>query len=265
MINRAKPSGAQQIKVLRKAFEILEALQVGNREGIRLSKLADTAGLPRPTVFRILRTLESMGYVTFDGALESYRIAQRLTELGQPSTQAKFTRLARPAMMRLLAAFEQTVNIAVLEQDRIVQKDLIEGLRSIRMQVTPGIVISPTRTALGKAILAYLAPERIPTLVRVLRKGVWRNESRANLKRLYAELGEIRKLGYAVDDEETEKGLRCVGAPVFEKSGEPCGAISVSGSSSTINQEVISRIGRQVRKECDEISFALGYPPDKRA
>jgi IclR family acetate operon transcriptional repressor len=264
MSNRTKPSGVQQIKVLRKAFEILEALHVGNREGIRLTKLADTAGLPRPTVFRILRTLESMGYVTFDGALESYRIAQRLTELGQPSTQAKFIRLARPAMMRLLAAFEQTVNIAVLEQDRIVQKDLIEGLRSVRMQVTPGISISPTRTALGKAILAYLPAERIPALVRVLRKGSWRNETRANLQRLHAEFDEIRKLGYAVDDEETEKGLRCVGAPVFEKSGAPCGAVSVSGSSSTITEEVISRIGRQVRKECDEISFALGYSPDRQ-
>jgi IclR family acetate operon transcriptional repressor len=244
-----KRNGGQQIKVLRKAFEILEALHQDNREGTRLSKVADTVELPRPTVFRILRSLESMGYVSFDGALESYRIGQRLTDLGQPSTHVKVTRLARPAMMRLLAAFEQTVNLAVLERDKIVQKDLIEGLRSVRMQVTPGIVISPTRTALGKAILAYLTREQVLVFVK---------ESR-NPKRLDAELEGIRELGYAVDDEETEKGLRCVGAPVFDPSGAPCGAISVSGSSSTITQEAISRIGKRVRKECDEISIALGY------
>jgi transcriptional regulator of acetoin/glycerol metabolism len=77
------------------------------------------------------------------------------------------------------------------------------------------------------------------------------------------EFEEIRKVGYAVDDEETEKGLRCVGAPVFDRSGEPCGAISVSGSVNTIHQEVIFKIGKRLRKECDEISFALGYSPDK--
>jgi IclR family acetate operon transcriptional repressor len=261
--NRERPSGRQQIKVLGKAFEILEALHLGNREGVRLSKIGDVVGLPRPTVFRILRTLESMGYVTFDGALECYRIAQRLADLGQPSTQTKFTRLARPPMMRLLADFEQTVNLAVLDRNQIVMKDLIEGLRSVRMQVTPGIVISATRTALGKAILAYLEPTRVPALARVLRGGSWRTESRVNLNRLHTEFEEIRKVGYAVDDEETEKGLRCVGAPVFDGSGEPCGAISVSGSVNTIHQEVIFKIGKRLRKECDEISFALGYSPGK--
>ncbi len=133
MRSNAKPSGAQQIKVLRKAFGILEALHAGDREGIRLSKLADDVRLPRPTVFRILRTLQSMGYIIFDSGRESYAIAERLTDLGQPSMQATFTLLARPAMLRLLASFEQTVNSAVLEKDKIVKKDLIEGLRSVRM------------------------------------------------------------------------------------------------------------------------------------
>jgi IclR family acetate operon transcriptional repressor len=261
--SQTRPSGAQQIKVLRKAFEILEVLHAGEREGIRLSTLSDEARLPRPTVFRILRTLESMGYVTFDRARESYTISGRLTDLGQPSTEATFTRLARPAMLRLLASFEQTVNMAVLEKDTVIKKDLIEGLRSVRVKTVAGLAISPTKTALGKAILAYLPAERIPALIRAMHKGHGHEESRATLDRLSEEFEEIRRVGFAIDNEETEKGLRCVGAPVFDKSGAPFGALSVSGSNSTVNQEMIATIGRQVRKECDEISFALGYLPPR--
>jgi hypothetical protein len=106
-----------------------------------------------------------------------------------------------------------------------------------------------------------LEPTRVIALARVLRGGSWRTESRVHLNRLQTEFEEIRKVGYAVDDEETEKGLCCVGAPVFDGSGEPCGAISVSGSVNTIHQEVIFKIGKRLRKECDEISFALGYTP----
>jgi IclR family acetate operon transcriptional repressor len=261
MKSQTRPSGAQQIKVLRKAFEILEVLHTGDREGIRLSKLSEEAGLPRPTVFRILRTLESMGYVAFDKACESYTISERLTDLGQPSTQATLTHLAQPALLRLLASFEQTVNLAVLEKDTVVKRDLIEGLRSVRVKTVAGLAISPTKTALGKAILAYLPAERIPALTRATHEGHAREESQAIPDRLSEEIEEIRRVGFAIDNEETEKGLRCVGAPVFDKSGAPFGALSVSGSNSTINQELIAKIGRQVRKECDEISFALGYSP----
>jgi IclR family acetate operon transcriptional repressor len=259
---QGKSSSVQRVKVLVKAFEVLEALHAGNRDGVRLSKVSEAVKLPRPTVFRILRTLESMGYIVFDGALESYRIAQRLTDLGQPNTNIVFTRLARPAMMRLLAEFEQTVNLATLENNRIVQKDLIEGLRSVRMQVIPGIVISASRTALGKSILSHLPPEQIEGLLWEPRGGRWRAESKSGMEKLQRDLEEIRRLGYAIDDEEFEKGLRCVGAPVFDKSGSPIGAISVSGSTSSLTDVMLPRIGRRVRTECDAISFTLGYSPE---
>jgi IclR family acetate operon transcriptional repressor len=262
--SQSRPSGAQQIKVLRKAFEILEVLHTGDQESIRLSKLAGETRLPRPTVFRILRTLESMGYVTFDRASESYTISERLTDLGQPSMQATFTCLAQPAMLRLLASFEQTVNMAMLEKDTIVKKDLIEGLRSVRVKTVAGLAISPTKTGLGKAILAYLPAERVQAFARGPHKAYGRGESQAIPDRLLKEFEGIRRAGFAVDNEETEKGLRCVGAPVFDKSGTPFGALSVSGSNSTVKQELVAKIGRQVRKECDEISFALGYSPLRR-
>ena len=76
--------------------------------------------LSRPTVFRILRTLEKLNYVVFDGALETYRIARRLKDLGQSHLSEVIGKLGRPAMMRLLAEFEQTVNLAIFENDKLI-------------------------------------------------------------------------------------------------------------------------------------------------
>ena len=140
---------SHEIKVLAKTFEILEALHRTNDSGARLSEVSSIVKLPRPTVFRILRTLERLGYVVFDGSLEAYRIAQRLKDLGQSPLSEVIGRLGRPAMMRLLAKFEQTVNLAIFEKDMLVYKDMLEGLRSVRMQPIPGTFLSMPQSALG--------------------------------------------------------------------------------------------------------------------
>ena len=109
-----RESDHNPVKVLRKAFQILEVLHRAPAAGARLSEIVAAVKLPKPTVFRILRTLEALGYVVFDGALEMYRISQRLKDLGQSNVSELVSRLARPVMMTLLAEFEQTVNLALL-------------------------------------------------------------------------------------------------------------------------------------------------------
>src|SRR6202522_4380321 len=130
------------VKVIRKASQIIETLHRATTEGARLSEIVAAVKLPKPTVFRILRTLETLGYVVFDGALETYRISQRLKDLGQSNVSELVSRLARPVMMTLLAEFEQTVNLALFEDDKLVYKDMLEGLRSVRMQPIPGVFLS---------------------------------------------------------------------------------------------------------------------------
>src|SRR6202161_2312688 len=161
-----RESDYNPVKVLRKAFQILEVLHRATTEGAQLSEIVAAVKLPKPTVFRILRTLEALGYVVFDGSLETYRISQRLKDLGQSNISELVSRLARPVMMTLLAEFEQTVNLALFEDDKLVYRDMLEGLRSIRMQPIPGAFLSVTKSALGKSILAFLPRERVLSLVR---------------------------------------------------------------------------------------------------
>src|SRR5258706_7733167 len=153
------------IKVVAKTFRVLEALHRHDGGIARLSQIAVSVKLPTVTVFRILRTLESLGYVNFDGASETYRLAQRLKDLGQANMAVVLTRLARPSMMRLLSEFEQTVNLAVLEEGKLVYKDMLEGLRSIRMQPIPGTFLSVANSALGLSLLAFLPRRRAQSLL----------------------------------------------------------------------------------------------------
>jgi DNA-binding IclR family transcriptional regulator len=245
------------IKVIAKAFRVLEALHEYDGSGVRLSEIAVRVKLPTVTVFRILRTLESLGYVNFDGTSETYRLAPRLKDLGQSNIAVTVTRLARPSMMRLLAEFEQTVNLALLENGKLVYRDMIEGLQSIRMQPIPGVFLSLTESALGLSILAHLPAKEAESLI--LSSTNWKTLPRARKENIISELRRVRRAGYALDNEMFEKGLRCVGAPIFDKEGRPIASMSVSGSSSIITQRVTRVIAKRVKEECDRISAALGH------
>jgi IclR family transcriptional regulator, KDG regulon repressor len=247
------------IKVVAKTFRVLEALHDNNGSGVRLSEIAVRVKLPTVTVFRILRTLESLGYVNFDGTSETYRLAQRLKDLGQTNISVMLTRLARPSMMRLLAEFEQTVNLALVEQGKLVYKDMLEGLKSVRMQPIPGTFLSLTNSALGLCILGFMPRQKVDALLQT--SGAVKSLSLGKKEKLHADLKKIRELGYALDNEMFEKGLRCVGAPIFDKEGEPIGSISVSGSSSVLTRQVTRDIAKRVREECEQISIALGHTP----
>jgi DNA-binding IclR family transcriptional regulator len=115
---------------------------------------------PDVTVFRS-SPLESLGYINFDGASETYRLAQRLKDLGQSNEAVILTRLARPGMMRLLSEFEQTVNLAHLEDGKLMYRDMLEGLRSVRMQPIPGTFLSLANSALGLSILAFMPRRKL--------------------------------------------------------------------------------------------------------
>jgi DNA-binding IclR family transcriptional regulator len=245
------------IKVIAKAFRVLEALHQLDGNGVRLSEIAVTVKLPTVTVFRILRTLESLGYVNFDGASETYRLAQPLKDLGQANEAVMLTRLARPGMMRLLSEFEQTVNLAHLEQGKLMYRDMLEGLRSVRMQPIPGTFLSLVNSALGLSILAFMPKRKAQLLLQ--NAGGTPALSPARREALFADLNKIRAVGYALDNELFEKGLRCVGAPIFDKEGQPIGSISVSGSSSILTHRVTRVVAKRLREECGQISAALGY------
>ncbi|MCC6341363.1 MAG: IclR family transcriptional regulator [Bryobacterales bacterium] len=247
----------QPIKVLSKTFRILDVLHEGNGKGLRLADVVERVGLPKATANRILRSLDGLGLVRFETAQGRYFISDHLEKFGRPPLSATLVQLARPAMTRLVSQFEQTVNLAVVEGDHLVYRHMVEGLHSVRMHAILGTVLSFPKTALGRSILAHLSGDRVTVLA-------GRTYTSAGIEDLITELEHVRHTGYAVEQGVSEPGLSCVGSAILDMAGRPVAALSISGSASVLNEEVVQVAALRMKQECDAISLKLGYSPPRQ-
>lgn len=246
------------LKVVAKTFRVIEVI-AQHPGGIQLGELATRCGKqPKATIFRILHTLKVLGYVQQDENTGAYRLTREVAWLGRSETRDTLRRAARPHLERLRAQFEQTVGLAVLDHDQLLYIEILEGLRSIRMNATVNTYAPLHSTSLGKSILSRLDGDN---LARILgRKPLARLTPRTitSMASLERHLAEVRAQGYAIDDEEMEEGARCVGAVICDPQGKPVGAISVSGPLSFMPPERVPEIAREVKKACRSIAELLG-------
>jgi IclR family acetate operon transcriptional repressor len=213
---------------------------------------------------RVLANLEDRGYVERD-AHGQYRLGMRLLQLGaRKSSGIDLRTIARPAMKMLHAEFDETVNLAVPGDDGIIYIDILQSQRGLRMAAMVGMRDDYHSSALGKAMLANWPESRVE---RMIGGSLGRKTERtvATLDQLRQELAEVRRKGYAIDDEENEAGARCVGAPIFDHRGSCVGAISVSGSANRLTDERIVALAERVRAAANKISRTMGYHAQEQA
>ena len=255
----SKLRDANYLKVVAKTFWLLEAVAAGGT-GSRLSDLSRLLRMPKATVYRILYTLSKLGYAKQDPQTEIYHLTGKIARLSRGDSAKETLRgLARPFMERLLGTFEQAVNLALLQNGQILYVELLEGLRPIRMAATVGTFQPIHCTALGKSIAAFLERRELEEILRSNLFTAFTSRTITSAPVLLKRLGYVRRNGYAVDNEETERGLRCVAAPIFDIDGKPLAAISVSGPTSHIRGDRIREIGAALKEATKEISAQLGF------
>jgi len=214
------------IAVLDRAFSILEVL-ARSRRALTLAELAEEGRLPKPTVHRILKSLRDLGYVEQEDRGGAYELTARLASLREYGRDEAVREKARPLMERLHAAFDETVNLGLLEGIFVRYVDVIETTQPLRWIVKPGARDSFRTTALGRAIVAHLPAEqqaRLVTKACVALPARGRKAARAALEQ---ELAATRERGYALEEEETVAGVACLAVPLGFL-GEPLAAISLS-------------------------------------
>jgi DNA-binding IclR family transcriptional regulator len=129
------------------------------------------------------------------------------------------------------------------------------------MHVTVGGKVPVHCSALGKAILALLPEKEVDMILR--KHGLKANTRHTITRRaeLKAELAHIRTSGFAIDDQEIEDGLKCVGAPVRDSSGRVIAAVSIAGAALRLNRKRISLLAPLVARTASDFSGSLGYRP----
>jgi len=250
------------VQSLERALDLLEALALGRELGI--TELAASAGLAPSTTHRLLATLVKRGYVTHNAANGRYLLGFKLAEVGS-GLEHRLSRLraaARPHLEAIQRETGETVNLVVLDADRVVYVDQVEGSRSVRMFTAVGASAPAHTTGSGKAIMAFGAPDELhrryagrEPLARLTPRSL------TTIEALEQDFARIRRRGYAVDNEEHEDGVGCVACPVFDHTGAPIAAMSVSGPTSRILHADTGDLGALVRRHASDTSAALGHGP----
>jgi DNA-binding IclR family transcriptional regulator len=257
-----------QVQVLDRALGILDLL-AGESPELGPSEVSERTGLHKSTVHRLLQVLERHRLIEKIAQNGKYRLGLRLFELGSKAmTQFDLRERAQPYLKRLVLETGETAHICILDGDRMLSIANVESPRTLRTPSTIGHRTPLHCTSVGKALLAFLPEDEQSDLINQCELTDYTRHTITKPARLKAELKLIRQRGYAMDDEEIEEGLRCVGAPVMDHSGMVIAAMSIAGPAFRLTEARIPAVARSVIQAATELSVELGYKktrPEKKS
>jgi DNA-binding IclR family transcriptional regulator len=242
-----------------KALALLDAFTL-ETPTLTLAELMERTSLPRATAFRLLATLEQCGYVVKDGV--GYRLGFKVFVLGNVVAEGlDLRRQARRHLAALRDETGETVQLAVLEDWQIVHLDRALSRQAVSYNVSRvGAILPAYCTALGKALLAFESEDMVYAWASTQELRRRTANTITTVDGLLAELRRVRERGYSIDDEERELGVRCVGAPVFDREGRPIAAISLGAPTGRLPRRLEgSAVAREVLATAQAISREMGY------
>ena len=243
---------------LAKGLRILELLAESGE--MSASRMAAHLNTSRAAGHRFLTTLRDLGYVekTEEGR---FRLSFKVVELGMRKLEGfEIRHTVHPFMQQIALAFGETVNLGHWDGNAVVHLDKINSTEILRLDVGMGTAAHAYCTGLGKAILAFLSESELRTYLASITLTPMSPKTIVSADRLKTEIARIRRCGYAVDNEELSLGLRCVAAPVFDYTGKPAYALSVSGPTQRMTEEKIDAIQSKLVPLCRQISRHIGAP-----
>ncbi|HEY6308554.1 MAG TPA: IclR family transcriptional regulator [Candidatus Angelobacter sp.] len=255
----ARPSPHYHVQVLDRALAVLETLSADGPD-LSLGDISERLGLHKSTAHRLIMVLERHKLIERNSASGRYRLGLKLFELGTKAvSKLDLRERARPFLERLVLETSETVHLCILDDSEVVYLDKVEPTRSVRMATSVGRRNPAHCTAVGKAMMAYLSDAQVEAIVRKQGLKAMTANTITSFVELRKELSAIRERGYAIDNEEIEEGVRCVGCVVRNFSGEPLAAISISAPAFRLTKEKVQSLSRPVVGVAEALSRELGF------
>ena len=250
-----------RVQVLERAVDILQVLSEDSRE-LTAGEVADRLSLHKSTIHRLLSVLDQHRLIRRNADTGRYALGLRLFEFGTRAVRGLRLRdQAQPYLDQLARETGETAHICVLDRGDMVSIAYAEGPRSLRMPATVGRRTPAYCSAVGKAMLAFLSEGVVDDVLSERPLRACTNKTLVTRAALLDDLRQTHTRGYSIDDEEIEKGLRCVGGPVWNYTGEVVAAISVAGPAFRITKSRVRMVARAVRATTRALSTELGYRP----
>jgi IclR family transcriptional regulator, acetate operon repressor len=241
------------IRAVRRVCEILDLLQ-RSPQGVALLDVTRATGLPKSSAFRYLATLERRRYVERDPVTATYRAGSAFLPLRAHEPEL-LARRARPHLERLRDRLEETINLGMLQGNRVIYLEIVESHRAMRLAARRGDRDPIHATALGKAIAANLPTRRVRAILEA--EGMPRLTQRTLIdeESYLAELAKTRERGYALDNGESEIDGRSLAVPVV--GGNLPAAISYSAPASRFPLDRVAEVAATLKQVAAGIAGEL--------
>ncbi len=248
------------IQAVSHALDLLEQFH-GEIDELGVTELSKRLKLHKNNVFRLLATLESRNYIEQNKVTENYRLGLKTLELGQTFIkQMGLLRQSRPVLESLVKECNETTYVAILKDFHIVYLDVMETDLTVRVVPRVGARLPAYCTAAGKVQIAYMTDEELENYLPTKEMKRYTPKTITDRDELKKHLKQIAAQGYAIDNEELDAGVRCVGAPIRDYTRRIIGAVSISGPSMRFTDERLEKeLIPLVIRAAEEISAKLGY------
>ncbi|MDB5862048.1 MAG: transcriptional regulator, IclR family [Ramlibacter sp.] len=254
-------SSKYRVEALAKGLGLLTLFSEA-RQSLKLKEICELSGLPMPTAFRLLATLQEAGYVErlVD---DSYRPGLQVLTLGHAALRSlDLLQCAEEPIRALAESTAETVNLAVLSGDRVLYVARRRNTDLVTANISVGSTLPAVLSSLGKVLLADLDDDAVTSLLGPTNFALAGGPNAiTSSKQLLVQLREVRRAGFATQDEELARGLRSVAAPVRGSSSRTVAAVNIAVNAADYTlEELLRRHKDSVLATADEISLRLGRP-----
>ncbi len=222
-----------------------------------INQLMESSDLTRPTLYRLLKALESEGLVECT-AKKTFKLGARLIQFASRAfEQNDISRIAEPELKLLSSLTKETCHLAIRCGNELVYVAKQDSPQTIRLNSTIGNRVQMHASAIGKCVLAHMNAEDRARLLETMEYPEFTQHTITNPVSLSAQLDEIARTGFATAHQETDVDVHCFGAVIFDRSGRPAGGISVSVPLYRLSTDH-NRYVQPLLAACKRISQALG-------
>lgn len=243
------------VPMILKTFQLLESFRE-RPEGVNYSDLIQrNPDIPRISIYRILCSLEYLGYIRKDEQTNRYELGAKFIELGRNTEKRQdIIRFALPEMEKLHDKYGENVNLIKIDRGEFVTLKTLEGTHPLRVTHLTDRREAVYSSASGKVILAFFdETERRDVLAGLSFKKLTPNTI-VSKEKFFNALDRVRETGYGIDDEENLIGVRCVAAPIRGNNGKPLAAMSVTGPTPRMTMDLIRTIANDLLQITADLS-----------
>jgi len=248
----------ETIRVIDRALDVIELLS-DSQNPMTLTELSNASGLSKSTLHRLLSVLTERQYIEkrADG---TYTIGYKMIEaVSNHINGLELLTEAKPFLTEVSRELGLNTHLGILDEGQVVYIEKSDNQSDIQKYTSVGCHSPAYCSSIGKCLMACLSGDELDELLYRVKFVQYTQNTITDQKEFRRMLRVIRKQGWAMDNEEYQKGHRCVGAPIFDYRGTAIAAFSVSASDYMLRDEDLEKVIGKVKKTAAEISRRMGY------